>query len=206
MAIKNIIFDLGGVILDIDPPLTIRIMREFNPEAFDRQSLALKNDPMWGQYEKGAISSSEFIEGIRKYFNPPPPETVVEAAWNAMIIGLPGERLDLLLDLKKSYRTFLMSNTNAMHLDHYNGILKSDRGIDDINSFFEKAYYSHTLHMAKPDPRIFQHILEENNLKPQETLFVDDVKENTYAAAALGICTWNLRPPQTVMEIYSQLS
>ena len=183
--IKNIIFDLGGVVLDLDVNLTIQA---FVAMGFTREELSGNENirKIFWNLEIGKISPDNFIQEVRQNLRKFVPEEKISKAWNAMILGFKPEKIKTLRILHTDYRTFLLSNTNIFHEKLYSKMLlrKYDLTMDDL---FEKVYYSHELGMGKPDPEIFRYILKDSDLEPRETLFVDDSVENIQSARILGI-------------------
>ena len=202
-AIKNIIFDLGNVIIDIEPALT--------SQAFARLASQKEQVEGWQliehfkDYEKGLVSDDEFRNLVRISLNRPDlAHEHIDEAWNALLLDIGQARVDLLLTLKKHFRTFALSNTNAIHIRHVNRILnQTTRYAMPLESLFEKAYYSHDLKLSKPDPRIYKQVLEQEKLVPHETLFIDDRIENTEAAAHLGMQVVHLVAPQTILDVFA---
>jgi glucose-1-phosphatase len=204
MAIKNIIFDLGGVILNIDLRKT--------QDAFT--SLGIKNiedifrmghvDSFFKAYETGAINDEQFIGEIQKKIGlDVPPESIVNA-WNVLLLDFPAERIQLLRDLKKKYRLFLLSNTSALHHIEFQQIFRNEFG-GSFDDLFDKAYYSHLIGMHKPDIASYQLILDENNLEPGETVFIDDSKANVEGAEKAGIKGIHLAPGKTILDLNFEL-
>jgi len=199
-GIKNIIFDLGGVIINLDNQLT--------EDAF----IALGTKPLkeyfghghavsfFRDYEVGSISDQQFVDNIRSLTGITVSDEEIIRAWNALLLDFPPERIHLLKELGKSYRIFLFSNTNALHLSHLQQIYRNTFPDSELDDHFERAYYSHTLRMRKPDIEPFQYILKENQLKGDETLFVDDALINVEGAEKAGLKGLFLRPGTTIMD------
>lgn len=190
--IKNIIFDLGGVILDIDYHLTINAFKNLGISNIDSLFGQAQQVKLFDQMDKGLLSPAEFRNGIREISNLPLPDAEIDRAWNAMLLSFTPERLELLTAIGKHYRTFLLSNTNAMHMKQYNKALQNTYGIESMSAFFEKAYYSHIIKMRKPDAEAFEIILDENKLEPSETLFIDDSIQHVEGAKKIGIFAYHL--------------
>lgn len=184
--IKNIIFDLGGVIIDIDFQLSINALKKISPLSDLLQSEGFKS-PLFLDYEKGLLSDEEFRNEIKNRFQIEAPDSAIDEAWNALLGPIPQERIDILQKLKPHFRTFLLSNTNAIHIEGVEAILYQSHGIPKLDDLFEKAYYSHHIKERKPDPASFLYILETHGLKAEETLFLDDNLDNIHAAESLGI-------------------
>ncbi|PJB13236.1 MAG: haloacid dehalogenase [Flavobacteriales bacterium CG_4_9_14_3_um_filter_40_17] len=189
MKIKNIIFDFGDVFINLDKPATFREMQKFG-----LTELTTEMDAANKAYEKGEISTHDFICFYQSHF-PNLTEHQLISAWNAIILDFPVHRLEFLKQLQKQskHRIFLWSNTNALHLERVQEVM----GQADYQVFlgcFEKYYFSHELGMRKPESICFTSILEEQNIHPKETLFIDDTAENTEAAHRLDLHVWNIKP------------
>lgn len=187
--IKNIIFDFGNVFIDLDMKAPMSFFSRFDILEIDETMRGWNND-----YEKGALSSSAFMDLYLERFPRLNPISFT-TAWNSMIQYFPQARLDWILELarNKKYRLFLISNTNELHIERVKKNMGETRYHQFVNAF-EKFYLSHELKMRKPDPALFRHILEQNNLKARETLFIDDVASNTKTAESLGLKIWNIKP------------
>ncbi|MEW2922325.1 HAD family phosphatase [Muricauda sp. ANG21] len=189
--IKNIILDFGDVLINLDKPATAREMLKFG-----FSGITPELDNLFKDYEKGLVSSDHFLDTVSRQF-PKASRSELRHAWNAILLDFPEERLTFLEHLAKTneYRLFLLSNTNDLHIEH----VKKQMGMPRFNRFkksFEVFYLSYEMGMRKPDTEIFEFALEQNRLTAHETLFVDDVKENTDAASNLGIHVWNLQVGQ----------
>ena len=188
--IKNIIFDFGDIFINLDKMATPKAMAQFG---FKQITPAL--DKIFKNYEKGTISTQDFLKQINTIFPKATAKNLIEA-WNAILKDFPEYRLNFLKELKEQgrYRLFLLSNTNDLHIEQ----VKKQMGSTyiDFKACFEVFYLSYEMGKRKPDASIFEQVLEENNLKAEETFFIDDTKENTDAANQLGIKTWNLQVGQ----------
>jgi len=199
--IKNIIFDFGDIFIDLDKTATPKEMSKFG-----FTELTPELDHLSKLYEKGLISSSDFVSKMNHIF---PKATTKELlyAWNAILLDFPDYRLEFLEKLAKegTYRLFLLSNTNEIHINEVigkNGAEKFER----FKNCFEQFYLSHEIHFRKPNADIYQFVLNSNNLIPSETFFIDDTKENTDAAEKLGIICWNLQVgAEDVINLKSKL-
>lgn len=187
-SIKNIIFDLGNVIINIDPERTADEMKKLGFKDFEKSYSLLSQTNLFDSLEKGLISPAQFQKEINSQLKTEKSSEQIDMAWGAMLLDFPAERIELLKSLKKNYRLFLLSNTNAIHFNQYNDDLKKQFGFG-LNDLFEKAYYSFELGMRKPDAEIFEYVLTDANLKPSETLFIDDLDKNIDVAGKMGIQT-----------------
>ena len=194
--IKNIIFDFGDIFINLDKQATYRELKKLGvPHISDEMTIIAR------QYEKGMISTQEFTNFFSSQLGVSVSEVIV--AWNSILLNFPRERFLFLKELyeSKKYRLFLLSNTNELHISWIQQNWGFNRYMEFKNCF-EKFYLSHEIKLRKPNKEIYEFALKENNLIAEETLFIDDLEENTAAASALGIHVWNLIPNQ---EDVSQL-
>ncbi len=195
--IKNIVFDFGDIFINLDKVSAMEnALQLFQVKTFTPAMIHTNN-----QYEMGLITTLEFLTFYELQFPFANQKDIIHA-WNILLKDFPKQRLQFIKNISKKYRCFLLSNTNEMHIDW----IKNDWGIDLYNEFkdcFEVFYLSHEMNMRKPNANIFEFVLQENNLKPQETLFIDDTQENTNAANKLGIHTWHLNPEtEDVVDLF----
>nr|MBP9688981.1 HAD family phosphatase [Bacteroidia bacterium] len=183
--ITTIIFDLGGVILNLDQDRTLRAFKRLGAD------LDLMNDvsTVFKVFETGRISADDFRNAIITHLKGNVTAAQVDDAWNAMLLDLPVERLTMLENLRKKYRVFLLSNTNSIHIDAFNLYLKQHHPNLNWFGLFDKVYYSYQIGLRKPDTNIYEFVLNENNLKPHECLFIDDMKANLNGANNIGLHT-----------------
>jgi putative hydrolase of the HAD superfamily len=194
--IKNIIFDFGDIFINLDKQATYRELKKLGvPHISDEMTIIAR------QYEKGIISTQEFTNFFSSQLGVSVSEVIV--AWNSILLNFPRERFLFLKELheSKKYRLFLLSNTNELHISWIQQNWGFNRYMEFKNCF-EKFYLSHEIKLRKPNKEIYEFALKENNLIAEETLFIDDLEENTAAASTLGIHVWNLIPNQ---EDVSQL-
>lgn len=199
--IKNIIFDLGGVILNIDPVLTLKRFETLGVKDTMALHKQLNTLGIFDNYETNTINSPEFRDAIRRVTDISLTDWQIDEAWNAMLLDIPEHRISLLNKLKAHYRTFLLSNTNDIHLNYYTRMLQAQHDIN-LNALFEKAYYSHLIGKRKPDKAAWNIVLQENNIAPGETLFIDDRLENIEAARELGLIVFHLDVRQDVVHFF----
>lgn len=203
-GVKNIIFDFGDVICDIDFKRTVAAFSKLSSSALSITVEDYIHHPIFGGLEKGDIGLGEFRDEIRKLLNTDASDDAIDNAWAQVIIGSDRERMDMLYTLKKDYRLFLLSNTNDIHIDTAFGRINNKLNVD-FGAFFEKTYFSHQIGMAKPSDRIYNYVLNDANIVASETLFIDDNKPNIEAAAALGFKTYHLRPrEEKVSELFEK--
>jgi len=198
--IKNIIFDLGGVIMDIDVKQTMH--------AFS--GLGLKNiheyfghgfaASFFSDHEAGRISDEDFLKEIKNLLNTEVSHDELIDAWNALLLRFPPDRIALLKELKTKYRLFLFSNTNAIHYKKFSEIYRNSFS-GELEDLFEKAYFSHVLGHRKPEITGFELIIAENALDPKKTLFVDDALMNVEGAIKAGLKGLYLPPGFFITDI-----
>ncbi len=199
--IKNIILDFGDVFINLDKEVIFREIPKWGGHGLTQELMALNEN-----YEVGGISSEEFINQLQSAY-PRASAVQITAVWNAMLLDFPDERLEFIeaLAQENQYRLFLLSNTNALHIPYVEQIMGTQKYLRFKNSF-EQFYLSHEIHLRKPNAEIFQFVLDENGLLPEETFFVDDTTENTEAAEKMGIHTWNLKVGQEdVLQLKSKI-
>lgn len=204
--INNIIFDLGGVIINIDYDKSIQELQKLCKDNCSIAYSQKEQSHLFDLLETGACSNAEFRNGLRDTYKIDATDDQIDEAWNAMLLDIPQERIDLLLDLGKKYRIFLLSNTNAIHLERFNQIVAHSFTIPSLDSLFEKTYYSHLVGKRKPDAAIFEQILAANNLQKEDTLFIDDSIQHIHSANTIGIKTLHLQPPLTINKFFADVA
>jgi len=205
-TIKFLIFDLGGVLIDVDVNQTVAALSVLSGRTLQDITSSYKKYPEFFAYERGEMSDVEFREFIKQAFSFEADDIVLDKAWNAMITDFPLSIISLLEKLKPNYTLAVLSNTNQIHLDYINSQLVPKRTTQySLNDFFHKHYYSHQVGKRKPEPEIYQKVLEENDFDPSETLFFDDRVDNIDAAAALGIQTFLVEHPSQVLDYFKAL-
>ncbi len=186
--IKNIILDLGVVIINIDSDRTVQAMKSLGFENFEKSYTLLKQKDLFDKLEKGQITPEEFRSNLRKHINKDVSDESIDKAWSEMLLDFPKKRIDFIQELGKKYNMYLLSNTNEIHYQKYINDFKSDFGFE-FNSLFKKAYYSHQVGNRKPEPEIYEYLISDSGINPQESLFVDDLEVNLEAAQKKGIQT-----------------
>ncbi len=187
VAIKNIIFDYGKVIINLDFDLTRIAFEKEGVNNFNSMFTEFSHQPFFHLFDCGLISEEEFRMHLRTATGLNLTDSIIDSCWNAMLLDIPETRMKYVEGLQTSYNTFLLSNTNSIHLKFISSYLQKEFGISDISEKFKKTYYSCQVGMRKPDEKIFQLVMEENNLLPEETLFIDDSAVNIETADKLGM-------------------
>jgi len=198
-GIKHIVFDFGGVLLNIDYTLTEQAFIALGITQFSRLYSQLQQDNMFDELETGSIQTTAFCDTLRKLAGMPLEDQDIIRAWNAMLLNLPLRRLQLLEQLKHHYDLVLLSNTNEIHEEAFTRIIY-DEHKTSIAAFFDRVYFSHRVGMRKPDKEIFERVLQENHFLPEHTLFIDDSPQYIEGAKKLGIQTLYLEKGMTIEE------
>ena len=201
--IKNIIFDLGKVLLNLD----------FNASILAFQKLGLKNDvldnkqaysdPVFYELEVGKVTPAEFCNRVRKVLNNPnATDSQIEDAWYSMILDIPASRVKVVQELSKNYNVYLFSNTNQIHIERLHRAFKVEHGID-FPSLFVKDFYSHEIHERKPDLSSYKKVIELSGINPEESIFIDDLEKNIIGARQSGLKTFWLKEGMELTEVFN---
>lgn len=198
---EAIIFDLGGVLLNLDYDLTEKAFISLGMANFGESYSQLQQVNLFDRYEIGEISSFHFVNRLLDLLPPGTTANQVVHAWEAMILDFPAERLRFLEELSGKYRLFLLSNTNDLHIDAVRRSLEKTVGHKNLEQYFEKTYFSSAVGMRKPDSKIFEFVCSENNLDPAKTIFIDDSPQHIEGAKLAGIEAFLLEKNQDVFEL-----
>ena len=204
-ALKNLIFDLGDVIIPIDLTAPIRNFAMLANLLEDEVRAIWQQHDFINHYETGLIDDDAFREHVRRVLKRETgalgswADEVIDTAWNTVLLDLPVERIERINELKPNYRLFLLSNTSPIHIRQVNNVLVQ---VDQptLEQLFERVFYSYEVRMAKPSPDIYRHVLTEAGLVAEETAFFDDNVANIRAAAGLGIQAVHVQPPLTILD------
>ncbi|MCL7986598.1 HAD family phosphatase [Sphingobacterium sp. lm-10] len=188
--IKNIVLDYGNVIFSIDFQRAQQAFSQLGVQNVEDVFAHKQQNEIFDQFDKGLISPAQFREGIRKIANAPHlSDADIDQAWNALLIGVPAGKHEVLTQLKSKYRLFLLSNNNEIHYAYCMQHIQEKYGVESNTVFFEKTYYSHEMGMRKPDRDIFDYVLHDAQINPEETLFIDDSPQHLATAKSLRIHT-----------------
>ena len=207
--VKNIIFDFGGVLCDLDIKRTEEKFKEFGTPVPDKTSSPLEQafefEQLVGHFETGAISSKDFRVIIKNYYQVPPSDQAIDEAWNALLLDIPEPRIRLLEQIRGYYRNFMLTYTNEIHNLKYLENFRAQYGYSDFDSLFEKAYFSYRIGFKKPDIEIFSYVLNNSHLIPSETLFIDDTLIHVETAQSMGIQAHHLQiqAGEQIMDLFS---
>lgn len=191
--VKNIIFDLGNVLYDIDFTKMYASFKALGIPNFETYFTLNQSNPLFFELEKGQCTTEQFFEGFREITPVFLTNEQIKTAWNSLLIGYRKAAINWILENDRKYQLFLFSNTNQIHFDHF--IPEFEREVADVpfESIFKKAYFSHQLGMRKPDTASFIQIIENESLIAEETLFIDDNEPNIRGAASTGMQTLHLK-------------
>ncbi len=196
-ATKNLIFDLGNVLYDIDFSKMYAAFNALGIPNFENHFTLNKSDPLFFDLELGLINEQEFCIRFNTLYHLQLSSAQIIEAWNSLLVGYRAQSIDWIKEHNTRFPTFLYSNTNQIHYDHFIPEFAKQRGWD-FESLFKTPYYSHQMGMRKPDPSSFQHILEKEGLLAAETLFIDDNEPNILAAASVGMQVLWLQPGMSI--------
>ncbi|WP_019948688.1 HAD family hydrolase [Hymenobacter aerophilus] len=197
--LPHLLFDFGGVIINIDYNRTLEAMRQLGSGIEFTQAAQAE---LFDQLETGHISATEFRDGLRAHYGLQATDAQLDAAWHAMLLDVPAERLALIAELRaQGYQTALLSNTNDLHITEINRRLKAQYGLQHgIADCLDRVFYSQQVGLRKPGEEIFRHALREMNWRPADTLFIEDSPQHIETARRLGLHTLFLTPPLTLQD------
>ncbi len=200
--IGNIIFDYGGVIINLDMQAPLILLKLHTRLDVHQVWKEMQSKRIFELYEQGILSDAEFRNAIRNFFQTQIDDELIDQIWNSLLLDMPAERIDLLKNCQKNYRTFLLSNSNEIHYKSYFAQLKNRYKIDSFDQLFEKAYFSFEMKQLKPSPEIFQTLIDNHQLNPEETLFIDDTIIHIETAKKMGINTIHLNNELTINDVF----
>ena len=200
--IRNIIFDLGNVIVNLDFDASVKAFTALGLKHDVLNNQQVYSDPVFYEFEVGKITKPEFFMRVRAVLkNPEATDIQIENAWNSMIKDVPSCRVKVLQEIARKYNIYLFSNTNQVHIEGFHATFKAQHGID-FPSLFVKDYYSHEIHERKPDLSSYQKVVELSGINPKESMFVDDLEKNIIGAGKAGLQTFWLKPGMEMSEIF----
>jgi glucose-1-phosphatase len=197
-----LIFDLGNVIIDIDYHRSLNLIKTLVPPSFHLRVDSFYITDFHKAYEKGLIDSPAFRDEVRSYFQQDWDDQKVDELWNSLLGKIPGERLDLVSKLKQNYQVGILSNTNEIHIEAVNKMLKSDFDMEGFEEFFDRVFYSHEMGLAKPSEEIYFQMLEELWVPAGRVVFFDDLEANVNGAASVGIQAVHVTGPKVIFDFF----
>lgn len=202
-GVKNIIFDLGGVLLNIDPKKTIEAFGRLGMEQLIGDKGLSYDHDIFYLMEQGKVTPEEFRNGVRQLISTEVTDDQIDNAWTAMLLDFPANRVELVKNLRNNYKIYLFSNTNAIHVAKYQANFKSQHGFE-VSSLFEIDFYSNEIGYRKPSPESFQEIIRLSGINPEESIFIDDSLPNVEAAIGCGLKGYWLEPGQKIEEVFQK--
>ena len=199
--IKNIIFDLGNVLLDIDFSKTIAAFEGLGFSNFKSTYSPYKMDTLFENLETGKITEETFYKDIKTIGKNPLTNTQIKNAWNALLLNFRKESLTFLEKISSTYNLYLLSNTNSIHFNAFEEIFRKETGKSSLGNYFIKTYYSHLIGLRKPDKDVYSFVLKDAGIVAGETLFIDDLANNVEGACSLGIQIHLLLPHERVERL-----
>lgn len=204
--IQNLVFDLGRVVVDINPQNTYEALAQLSKNKLTAAEVELKmvQAQLWRNYEAGVITDDEFRQWIRQYLNIEVIDEIIDYSFNALILKVAPEKIELIKKLGKNYNLFVLSNTSKIHMDYFLKSIHQQHGIPHFWDYFKKVFLSYEMNAWKPEPAIYQKMLLEGNLKPADTLFFDDLLVNVQAAKAMGINAIQILPHFSFLDFFKK--
>ncbi|MDR1698525.1 MAG: HAD family phosphatase [Prevotellaceae bacterium] len=200
--IKNIVFDFGGVLINLDKQLCVDSFKRLGLENIDSMIGNYAQTGLFLQLERGEVSPSEFRDEIRRMIGKPVSDEEIDKAWHAFLLDIPQYKLDLLADLCKKYRVLLLSNTNIIHFEQARKS-QFETGGRTMDNYFEKCYLSYEIGLTKPYPEVFEYLLADARILPHETLFIDDGEANIETARAMGFAVYLAKPEEDFKHLFA---
>ena len=203
-SIKNIIFDLGGVLFNIDYLKTIDAFKKIGIPNFDSIYSQAKQSNLFDLFETGKMTEKTFIENLKKQLPPHINNKEIIDAWNAMLINLPKDRVELLKKLKHNYTIVLLSNTNETHINAFEQIILKQNNLKGLEPLFNKVYYSSRIGLRKPTADCFNYVLENSKFNKNETVFFDDSIQHIEGSIAVGIKALHVDKTKTILDFFDE--
>lgn len=200
--INAIIFDLGGVILNIDYNRPAEVFAKFGVENFHELYGKAKQNGLFDDFETGKLSIDAFCNGLRKVSGKWLSNEQIITAWNSLLLDLPDERIKLLYRLKQEFPLYLLSNTNQIHVDFFENYIENKYGCFIFKELFINYYYSHQIGLRKPHKACFEYVLNKNRLNPAHTLFIDDSIQHIEGASYCGIRSYLLKEEEDIVSLF----
>lgn len=203
--IKAVVFDFGNVIININLEHTFQAFAELTFKTSARVKSLFAEAEIFQKYESGFYSDDEFRDVIRQTLSYPLNDQEIDTAWNALLLDVPRERLEYLENLRFRYSIYLLSNTNAIHIERCLQYFRTAHNVQDFRKLFHYVFLSYEMGLWKPDYKIYQKVLDETGFKPGEILFLDDNQDNIDAAKDMGINCIKINPPESFIDILDKI-
>lgn len=205
MKFKAVIFDFGNVIINIELQRIYNTFAKFTSKTPTYIEKRLEEDQIFRRYESGQFNDEEFREVIRQTLGFPLSDKEIDTSWNAILLDIPTDRIELIKKIRQKFPIYLLSNTNNIHIEASNLYLKKQHSIENLDSLFDKVFLSYKMGMWKPDVEIYHSVLKQINLQAHEALFLDDNLKNIESAKAIGMQTILVEPPTSITEYCKNL-
>ncbi|WP_258105153.1 HAD family phosphatase [Marinoscillum sp. MHG1-6] len=199
--LDTIIFDLGNVIVDLQPQAVLDRFAELAPDASRDIPALIKDTDLLIKYETGKFTSEEFVTACNEFLGADIHADDFSEAWNLMIGDIPERRLDLLKELAQSYQVLILSNTNEFHEIFFEDKIRKERGVSGLDHYVHHPIYSHLIGLRKPKADIYEYVIENYLTSPSKALFLDDKAENVEAAIAVGMQSEQVEYPDQIFKI-----
>ena len=201
--VRNIVFDWGNVIINTAPELSIQKFKYLGVVKFDELYGVMQQSHLFERLDTGKITLADFRQAIRRFAQLNLEDKQIDDAWCAMLLDFPEENAELLVRLRiGGYKLYLLSNTNEMHVEYYAKYLEKQFGRDLMNELFDRTFYSHEIGYRKPNRKAFEYVLTAENLKPAETLFIDDLEHNVIGARQTGMQAYHHRKGERLVDLF----
>ncbi len=204
-SINTIIFDLGGVLFDIDYRKTSDAFMKLGMKDFDAAYSQAAQSQVFDEFEKGNVNNEIFRNFIRENISSQLKDEEIDAAWNAMLIGMEPIKFSTLEILKTKFPLYLLSNTNGIHLPKVFEMIATQTPEHSLENSFNHCYFSNQIHLRKPDAEIFEFVIQQNNLQPSKTLFIDDSIQHVEGAKKVGLQAFHLTKDWTIEKLFAQI-
>jgi glucose-1-phosphatase len=205
MKFKAVIFDFGNVIINIELQRIYNTFAKFTSKSPAYIEKRLEEDQIFRRYESGQFNDEEFREVIRQTLGFPLSDKEIDTSWNAILLDIPTDRIELIKNIRLKFPIYLLSNTNNIHIEASNLYLKKQHSIENLDLLFDKVFLSYQMGMWKPDVEIYHTVLKQIKLQPHEALFLDDNLKNIESAKAIGMQTILVEPPTSITEYCKNL-
>jgi glucose-1-phosphatase len=205
MKFKAVIFDFGNVIINIELQRIYNTFAKFTSKTPTYIEKRLEEDQIFRRYESGQFTDEEFREVIRQTLGFPLSDKEIDTSWNAILLDIPTDRIELIKNIRQKFPIYLLSNTNNIHIEASNLYLKKQHSIENLDLLFDKVFLSYQMGMWKPDVEIYHTVLKQIKLQPHEALFLDDNLKNIESAKAIGMQTILVEPPTSITEYCKNL-
>lgn len=203
---KNLIFDLGNVIIDINLHLAMESFAGLANKDAEELKQKFWSAEFFLAHETGYCSDADFRKHVCDLLQKDITEDELDLAWNSLLLDIPASRIELLKQLRLTHNIYLLSNTNAIHIKAVNKLVQVKFGIESLDELFDKTFYSHEVKKRKPHPEIYTHVLEHAGLMAEDCIFFDDMPANVEGAEKVGIQAVLIRPGQFTITDYFQNS